>query len=133
MKKLLIIMLLLVANINAQKYDPIPSNIDVKAVFHVYLDGKGVETDNVLIGFGVKDNTHMYSKINNDFTTYLRSNRVYTMFVTHPDYNKQQVTIITNSPKDSIDISIFLCKSSPDCYVGYYKYNNILKKYIVYE
>ena len=145
MKKIILLSLFLISivthsqNISKTKEDKNIHQVlynqsnDVKATFNVYLDNKKVETDSVLIGSIYDSSTKTYSVINDQFDTFLLPNRVYNMIITHPNYNKQILKIITDKANEKLKVNIYLSSKDPDCYLGYYKYNKLLKKYIKYE
>lgn len=107
--------------------------LDIKASFNIFLDNKKIETDSVLIGSVHDTSAKTYSIINDSFDTYLLPNKTYNMIVTHPNYNKQILKIITNKTNENLKVEIYLSSKDPDCYIGYYKYNITLRKYIQYE
>lgn len=105
----------------------------IKAFFNIYLDHKKIETSKVLIGFvSYKDINH-YSIVTDSFTTFFEPNRTYHMVITHPDYNKQMIRIVTSDEDMKIKVDVYLSSKDPDCYIGYYKYSKTLKKYVQYE
>jgi hypothetical protein len=106
---------------------------DIRTEFSIYLDNTKVETDSVFIGFKKADSVHIYAKLNDEFTTWLKPNKVYSMYITHPGYNAQSLSIVTSNKPDSIKIEVRLSRTEPNCYIGYYKYNKLLKKYTNYE
>jgi hypothetical protein len=128
----LLVLLSLTINIIAQPPNKI-IDTDVKACFSIYLDGKKVETDDVLVGFKSFDSLHMYAKINDEFTTYLKANKTYEMIITHTDYERQIIRITTANKADSLFIKLDLNKGKDMSFAGSYKYNEVLNKYIRYD
>jgi hypothetical protein len=128
----LLVLLSLTINIIAQPPNKLIDK-EVKACFSIYLDGKKIETDDVLVGFKSFDSLHMYAKINNEFTTWLKTNKTYEMIVTHTDYEKQVIRVTTDSKSDSLFIKLDLNKGNDMIFVGNYKYNDKLNKYIRYD
>jgi hypothetical protein len=105
---------------------------DCRAKFVIYLDNQKVETDSVYIGLSaLTTDPKIYSRVPDNFTTYLRPNRVYNIIITRPGYNKQRFKVDTNNKE--LDLNIYLSSSSPDCYMGLIKYNKLLNKCVVYD
>jgi len=128
--KRIIILLIGLASLNsfAQSTDN-----EVKASFNVFLDNQKIETDSVMIGFVSNNSINTIAKINNTFTTFFKFDKVYHIVITHPHYNKQTLHVITDKKEGIVSIDVYLSSKSPDCSIGYYKYNKILNKYINYE
>jgi len=128
--KQLIILLISLVSLNAYS-----QNIDneIKASFNVFLDNQKIETDSVMIGFVSNNSIHTITTISDTFTTFFKSDKVYHIVITHPHYNKQTLRIITDKKQGIVDINVYLSSKSPDCSIGYYKYNKFLNKYIKYE
>lgn len=128
--KQILILLIGLASLNsfAQNTDN-----EVKASFNVFLDNQKIETDSVMIGFVSNSSIHTITTINDTFTTFFKSDKVYHIVITHPHYNKQTLRLITDKKKGIVNINVYLSSKSPDCSIGYYKYNKILNKYIKYE
>lgn len=124
MKKLLLFVMLSIATLfNAQSI-----NNDIKANVKVYLNNEYIETDSVLVTFSEIDVMHVYSKITNDFTTYLLPNRQYKITIAHPHYTNQVIRVITSNV-DNINININLTKNNNTSIITY-KYDDSLKRYI---
>lgn len=129
MKKYLLILIGFIAlNINAQQ----PKK-EIKASFDVFLDNKKIETDSIVVGYVYTNSIKYHVVINDTFTSFLLPNETYHMVITHPNYNKQMLKIVTSNVYKDMKINIYLSSKEPDCYIGYYKYNPILKKYMKYD
>jgi len=86
---------------------------DIKISFNVYLDNKKVETDSIQVGFVSTHNKTLYTHhayISNSFVTFFKPNRVYNMFISHPNYKKQIIKINTFKIK-SDSINVYLNKT----------------------
>jgi len=131
MKKLTLLLCLFSINLLAQDNSP-PDDVPIE--FNILLDGKKIETDSVQIGFASTNSMHVHAMINDHFTTFFKVNREYWLIITHPHYNKQIIRLITNTkPLEKGKLDVYLSSTDPDCYIGLYKYNSFLKKYINYE
>lgn len=128
MKKIILLCLL---SFNLIAQDNSPPNDDVAIEFNIMLDGKKIETDSVQIGFVSTNSMQIHALINDHFTTYFKTDRSYWLVITHPHYNKQVIRLhTTNQSVKRSKIDIYLSSTEPDCTIGEYKYNKLLKKYI---
>ncbi len=141
MKNLIILALFaltscLSAQISYNKYQdltydaPKQDKEDITVKFKVYLDNKWVETNNVFIGYYTRDTLKRCVRINNDFTTFLEPNRAYKLVISHVNYHIQVFDIVTTN-KTPVNCTIYLSSKEPDCYLGSYKYNKLLKRYVI--
>jgi hypothetical protein len=132
MKKLFTILTLMLS-ISICAQPPNTAKDDVKAHITVYLDGESVETDEVMVGFKDTAAMHLFAKVTNDFNTWLKPNKKYSMIIYHPGYSKHTINIATNNKPDSIHIRVILNKAGPRSTVGYYKYDPKANKYTHYD
>lgn len=134
MKKIILLLCLLTLGVKSQNKDPVKEDTDVPIEFNVLLDGKKVESDSICIGFVSKNSVKIQALINDSFTTYFKPNKLYHIIVTRHGYNKQIITLNTDSLNHKIRpvIDVYLSSTDKDCYLGMYKYNQLLNKYINY-
>lgn len=140
MKKSIIIALLSLFTISLVAQDNSPPknknlNNEIEIQFRVLLDGKDVETDSVKIGYVSINNKPNVVVINNQFTTYFKTNRYYQIVITHPEYNMQILRLKTDSiiPESKGYVTVYLQKNSSNCYIGELRYNKFLKRYIIMD
>lgn len=121
----MIILILLSYQMKSQE----PSKNEISINCSVYLNNQKIETDSVLVTFNRIENNHSYSRITNDFTTFIGPNKVYKMIITHPGYNRYIINIVTVNELKTINIRVNLTKNKNDKIV-YYTYSNKVKDYV---
>lgn len=132
MKKLILLCCLFTLNLTAQDNSP-PNDEQVSIQFNVLLDGKKIETDSVQVGFVSHNSMQTHVLINDNFTTFFKANKTYWLVITHPKYNRQILKIFTYNIPEKTKINIYLSSKDEDCYIGEYKYNSVLKKYVKHK
>ncbi len=126
MKKLILLCLISLSSLGQIKK---PQN-EIGVLFNIYLNDKKIESDSITII--VNENKPIL--ITDAFITFFKKNRVYDITITSNNYNKHCFklnTAILTAYNNKIDI--YLRSNQKDVYTENLQYNNLLKKYIIYE
>ena len=117
MKKIIII--LAIASISiSNSFAQNKAKKEIPVRFKIYLNGYYVETDKVEIGKITSSGLKTKHKLNNDFTGWFHINEVYSMYITHPNYQTQKFTLTVTKKLKNKTVWIYLLSDKPDVDLG---------------
>ena len=117
MKKIIVILAIISISIsNSFAQNKAKKEIPIR--FKIYLNGYYVETDKVEIGKITGTGVKSKHKLNNDFTGWFHIDEVYSMYITHPNYQTQKFTLSVNKRLKNKTVIIYLLSDKPDVDLG---------------
>lgn len=116
MKKIIVILAIVSISISNSFAQKAKKEIPIR--FKIYLNGYYVETDKVEIGKITSSGLKTKHKLNNDFTGWFHINEVYSMYITHPNYQTQKFTLTVTKKLKNKTVWIYLLSDKPDVDLG---------------
>ena len=116
MKKIIVILAIISISISNSFAQKAKKEIPIR--FKIYLNGYYVETDKVEIGKITSSGLKTKHKLNNDFTGWFHINEVYSMYITHPNYQTQKFTLTVTKKLKNKTVWIYLLSDKPDVDLG---------------
>ena len=116
MKKIIVILAIISISISNSFAQKAKKEIPIR--FKIYLNGYYVETDKVEIGKITGTGVKSKHKLNNDFTGWFHIDEVYSMYITHPNYQTQKFTLTVTKKLKNKTVWIYLLSDKPDVDLG---------------
>lgn len=116
MKKIILILAIVSISISNSFAQKAKKEIPIR--FKIYLNGYYIETDQVEIGKITSSGLKTKHKLNNDFTGWFHINEVYSMYITHPNYQTQKFTLTVTKKLKNKTVWIYLLSDKPDVDLG---------------
>lgn len=116
MKKIIVILAIISISISNSFAQKAKKEIPIR--FKIYLNGYYIETDQVEIGKITSSGLKTKHKLNNDFTGWFHINEVYSMYITHPNYQTQKFTLTVTKKLKNKTVWIYLLSDKPDVDLG---------------
>ena len=116
MKKIIVILAIISISISNSFAQKAKKEIPIR--FKIYLNGYYVETDQVEIGKITSSGLKTKHKLNNDFTGWFHIDEVYSMYITHPNYQTQKFTLTVTKKLKNKTVWIYLLSDKPDVDLG---------------
>ena len=116
MKKIIVILAIISISISNSFAQKAKKEIPIR--FKIYLNGYYIETDKVEIGKITSSGLKTKHKLNNDFTGWFHIDEVYSMYITHPNYQTQKFTLTVTKKLKNKTVWIYLLSDKPDVDLG---------------
>ena len=116
MNKIIVILAIVSISISNSFAQKAKKEIPIR--FKIYLNGYYVETDKVEIGKITGTGVKSKHKLNNDFTGWFHIDEVYNMYITHPNYQTQKITLTVTKKLKNKTVWIYLLSDKPDVDLG---------------
>ena len=116
MKKIIVILAIISISISNSFAQKAKKEIPIR--FKIYLNGYYIETDQVEIGKITSSGVKTKHKLNNDFTGWFHIDEVYSMYITHPNYQTQKFTLTVTKKLKNKTVWIYLLSDKPDVDLG---------------
>ena len=116
MKKIILILAIVSISISNSFAQKAKKEIPIR--FKIYLNGYYIETDQVEIGKITSSGLKTKHKLNNDFTGWFHINEIYSMYITHPNYQTQKFTLTVTKKLKNKTVWIYLLSDKPDVDLG---------------
>ena len=116
MNKIIVILAIVSISISNSFAQKAKKEIPIR--FKIYLNGYYIETEQVEIGKITSSGLKTKHKLNNDFTGWFHINEIYSMYITHPNYQTQKFTLTVTKKLKNKTVWIYLLSDKPDVDLG---------------